>query len=439
MSIQVLHITAHLGGGIGKALSGLVRQGSGATDVSHRIICLEKPEKSQFIETIEAGGTQVIVAPGQDQVHGLIEEADIVQLEWWGHPAVPPALCGKALPPMRLLLWCHVSGLGSPIIPAPLLKRAHRCIFTSPASLQTPETRSLNGAEKQRLGVIHSAGGIDELPVPERTAGAPLSAGYLGSLNFAKLHPRYPAFLGRVRIPGFRVRMIGDAINRAVLEEECRREGCPGVLDFRGYRTDIAAELSAINVMPYLLNPHHYGTTENALLEAMAMGVVPVVLNNPAESCLIRNGETGLIVSTPEEFGEAMHWLHDHPDERLRLAQNASSYVRDRFPIKAMHEAFNGVYRRLLEQDKKAVPFTEMLGAQPAQWFLNSQRNPHIFTSPMDITRPLDRFAVHGLFEKTKGSVFHFASCFPMDPTLQTWKERLAEMETSLHGNRTSS
>ena len=46
---QVLHLTAHLGGGVGKALSGIVRQAKDSgSKFQHVIICLEEPEKSQF-------------------------------------------------------------------------------------------------------------------------------------------------------------------------------------------------------------------------------------------------------------------------------------------------------------------------------------------------------------------------------------------------------
>ena len=81
----------------------------------------------------------------------------------------------------------------------------------------------------------------------------------------------------------FKVRLIGDLLNREILEKQSDAPVGAGMLDFRGYTTDVASELRAINVMAYLLNPQHYGTAENALLEAMTMGIVPVVLDNPAE------------------------------------------------------------------------------------------------------------------------------------------------------------
>ncbi len=435
MSLQVLHITAHLGGGVGQALGGLVQKAPGPMGIIHRIACLEQPEKLQFVRQIETGGIEVVPAPSMDELKCLIADADIVQLEWWGHPAVMSALCQAALPAMRLLLWCHVSGLDSPVLPATLMKAAHQCLFTSPASMQTPEVQSLPETARQHLGVVHSAGGIDHLPSPARCPEEPMVAGYLGSLNFAKLHPWYAGFLARVGLPGFKVRMIGDATNKKTLEEDCERLGCPNILDFRGYCTDIVTELSSINVMPYILNPRHYGTTENALLEAMAMGVVPVVLNNAAESCLIQDGETGCIVSTPQEFGEAMRWLHNHPEERVRIGRQAAESVRQRFPAESMRKAFASHYRRLLSRQKKQILFADLLGPNPARWFLSTQRHPDFFLAPEMNPSLVDHFSLHGLFEQTKGSAIHYAANFPQDPTLRKWKERLIALEASLDRN----
>jgi hypothetical protein len=116
--ITVLHITPHLGGGVGKALSGLLVQTrvSGAP-VVHLVICLEKPEKSQFIDRILDNGDEVIIAPDVSRIDELVSKADIVQVEWWNHPAIIECLCSMAPQAMRLLVWCHVSGLYNPIIP----------------------------------------------------------------------------------------------------------------------------------------------------------------------------------------------------------------------------------------------------------------------------------------------------------------------------------
>ena len=107
--MQVLHVTAHLGGGVGKALSGLVAQARiSGSRVKHLIVCLEEPEKSQFVDRVREYGIEVIVCPGMDMLEKLMEDSDIVQLEWWNHPATIKHLCSLSIPPIRLLTWGHV-------------------------------------------------------------------------------------------------------------------------------------------------------------------------------------------------------------------------------------------------------------------------------------------------------------------------------------------
>jgi hypothetical protein len=331
---------------------------------------------------------------------------------------------------MRLLLWCHVSGINTPIIPSRLMEAAHACLFTSHCSYDAAEVARLLPSYRSRMGVIHSAGGFSGLSVPDRRHETTLAAGYLGSLNFAKLHPRYVEFLSAVTISGFSVRMIGDIVNREALEQQCQKAGRLDILEFRGYTDDIAAELAAINVLPYLLNPLHYGTSENALLEAMAMGVVPIVLDNPAERCLVKDRETGLIVTTPKEFSDAVSWLENHPQERRQISRQASAAVRDRFAVGKTVDAFYRQYSSVRMADKTTISFDSIFGRTPAEWFLTNQKHPEYFTADRQLGTN-DEHTLPGLLEKTKGSVFHYCRHFPEDSRLAKWAERLTHLAHS--------
>jgi hypothetical protein len=228
-----------------------------------------------------------------------------------------------------------------------------------------------------------------------------------------------------MKIPGFKVKMIGETNNRTVLEKQCESLGKTGILEFRGYQENVAAELAAINVLAYLLNPGHYGTNENALLEAMAMGIVPVVLDNPAERQIVADRQTGLIVRSPAEFAAAVQWLSTNPDERRKIGRRAAQSVRSRFSIEAIETSFNIHYRHLLAVEKGEINFTEIFGSTPAMWFLSCQRGKEIFADDGSIHQQLDKPLVHGMFEKNKGSVFHFSRYFPEDKILKQWAKNL--------------
>jgi len=425
-SCHVLHITAHLGGGVGKALSGLVLQAASAkSNVKHTVITLEKQEKSQFIDLIKECGCEVDVCPKPERISELIMTADVLQLEWWNHPVTINALCSQPLPPMRLLVWSHVSGLFNPIIPSGLLLAAHKFLFTSACSFEAREVKSLPNEVTARMDVVSSSGGFDGLPQPGTQVNRKLVVGYIGSLNFSKLHPRYVDFLSAVNIPNFCVRLIGDVTNSDVLEMQCKRAGKLGMLDFRGYTNSIASELASINVLAYLLNPEHYGTTENALIEAMAMGIVPIVLDNPAERQIVENHRTGLVVSTPKEFAEAVSWLSRNPTKRHMIGRQAAETVRSKFSANKTVTSLNDHYRKLLSVSKQRISFTDIFGTEPADWFLSSQGNQSYFVSANRVAPDPDSYSIHALLEETKGTAYHFHKYFPDDIRLNQWASML--------------
>jgi L-malate glycosyltransferase len=419
----VLHLTAHLGGGVGKALSGLVEASRlEHTDLRHHIVCLEKPEKSLFVDQVVASGCPVTVAPDSCELQRLVAEADIVQLEWWNHPATIAALCRCELPPMRLLVWSHISGLYTPVIPEGLLSAAERFLFTSPCSYQAEAVVRLLPAISERLGVVNSCGGFQGFPEPGTMRKDPVRAGYLGSLNFAKLHPQYVDFLKAVDLSDFRVRLIGDTLNREILERQCELAGKSGLLEFHGYTKDVVSALGSVNTLVYLLNPEHYGTTENALLEAMAMGIVPVVLDNPAERNIVEDGNTGMVVRSPAELADAIRWLSEHPQARHEMGVRAAASVRERFAVSKMATALHGHYRSVMASEKKTTVFSDIFGPTAAEWFLCCQGNSAIFT---EATTAISAFSRHGLKERTKGSVFHFQQYFPDNERLQQWAAQI--------------
>ena len=425
--MDVLHLTAHLGGGVGKALCGLVaRAAQSGAGMRHAIVCFERPEKDQFLNQARDAGCEVVVCPDSEKLAARVRNADVVQLEWWNHPATIQALCRLPAVPMRLIVWSHVSGLHNPVIPQGLMLAAHKTLFTSPCSFEAMEVAALLPQLEHRFGVVSSSGGFAGLPqAPAQAGGAGIAAGYIGSLNFAKLHPRYVDYLAAVTLPGFTVRMIGDIANRDVLMRQCERAGTPRLLEFRGYSTDVASELTAINVLAYLLNPEHYGTTENALLEAMATGIVPIVLDNPAERHIVEDRENGLIVRSPAEFAQAVEWLAAHPEERARLGAAAARSVRQRFTAEIMEAQLNGHYRSVMLSEKRSIGFEQIFGDDPADWFLSCQGYRSIFRGDGAIDPDIGEMARHGLLERSKGTVFHFQRYFPENPRLALWARRL--------------
>lgn len=394
--------------------------------IRHTVACLEPIEKTQFVEQFQAQGGQLLVCPSPQELDRQIRLADIVQLEWWHHPVVAGWMCSGELPPMRLIVWSHVSGLHAPEIPPAFVATPHRFLFSSPCSLEHCALAGLRGRIGERLGVVVSSGGFADMPDPaDRSHSGSLRVGYLGTLNFAKLHPRILDFVAAVRLPDFRLALVGDPATGVRLLAAAAANGCERRLNVRGYATDSAHELASLDVLAYILNPVHYGTAENALLEAMAMGVVPIVLNNPAERYLVQHMETGVVVQGPEEFADALDWLTAHHVERARLSANAAATVRAAFSIERTADGLQGHYQAVLAEDKRSFDFRPIFGREPADWFLSCQGNEAWrFWNDGD-SRPVAGRGPEFLYERTKSSVFHYRTVYPTDGRLASWAHAL--------------
>ena len=314
------------------------------SEFKHSIISLEYNKKRDNVDNIKKYCTTVEV-PTIEEFNKLIEDIDIVQLEWWNNRTIIKYL-SSINTPIRLITCCHNNGIYQDnikdsgklpaTIPKQLILASDIFTFTSECSFDAKVVKNVLKEHPEyydKLWCVNSCGEYDDLPGPEskdsftKFSSNDISVGYFGTINFAKLHPQYIDFLKEIDIHRFKIKMIGECsdVIRDQLNKQCEALGKPGILEFTGYVSEskLVSELSSINVLAYILNPRHYDTSELTLLESMSMGTVPIVLNNPAEKCIVKNRETGLIVKSPKEFGEAIKLLRD-PDYRQKLGINAS-------------------------------------------------------------------------------------------------------------------
>jgi len=152
-------------------------------------------------------------------------------------------------------------------------------------------------------------------------AGKPVIAvvGTLRSVKGTMLAMDCAAELKRSGVT-FLMAMIGKGeIDRYFAIAESK--GVGDVVWFAGETRDMPAMLRHVDVF---LGVSGGGGLSMALLEAMAAGVAVVALDSPVYSQLITHGVNGLLApSTPELAAACLRLLND-PDERRRLAAEAS-------------------------------------------------------------------------------------------------------------------
>ncbi len=423
---EVLHITTHMGGGVGKVLSGVAAYAARTrAGWRHRILLLEPPEKTNFIDACRADGVEILCGAGEQEVLAAMRSADLVQIEWWHHPRMAAFLADFPKIKMNLTIWAHVSGCWYPYIPAKFLRVPQRFIFTSPYSLDNPYWSEEERVWAQKhTAVVHSSGSFAAIcPREERVRDGRFVVGYIGTQSYAKLHPDFVAYCACVsHIPGIEFVLVGDQTNAAQIRAEAETFGIAEKFRFIDYVSDVNAELAQMDVFGYLLSPRHFGTTENALLEAMAAEVPVIAFDQCAERYLIENNETGLLVKGKEDYGRALAYLYEHPAERCRMGRAARQRVLRDFAVERTAAQLHDIYDEVVEEEQRSYDFRAAFGRAPHEFFLNGL--PHELRSIFTARGPAAQELPPILREQSKSSLPHFSRVFPADKQLKNWQER---------------
>lgn len=397
--MKLLHVTPHLGGGVGKAHAALCA--ALPDDIEQTFLLLEAPRDHRYVDTIRSCGARVRVAYDFNDVAQHARAADIVQFEFWNHPRLFECLARVDFPALRSVFWSHVSGLFKPAIPPALMAEAGRFVFTTEASLALPPAQALSPG---RVAAIGSGFGFPGAPL--RAQNSIPRIAYLGTVDFVKMHPGFFDVIDAIS-EDVEVAVWGEFSPFGAVVARALEMKHPHRLRFHGQTATPERALAEADIFFYPLQPEHYGTAENALVEAMSLGLVPVVLNNPAETAIVRDGQTGLIASSIEDCGALLQKLMASPDLRGRLSRNAAHAMAEtRTPARSA-QAFVALWQALCAEAPRRPDFKGALGATPADWFLATQGADAVPAPPLVPDAP-----------PTKGTLAHFERVFAGDDSL---------------------
>lgn len=402
---HILHITPHLGGGVGKALLGLA---SGDTTNTHVILTLDYANAAA-LEYAKANSVPIFPEKHADPqcIADAVTCADIVVIHFWNHPLLYHLVVNQTLPPARIAFWSHVSGLFPPYtFPDRMLAYPDRFVFTTRKSCQADPVVRFEGSNK--FHVIRSLGGVAcaQTVGPQKKSG--FVVGYVGTVDYAKMHPDYIQIHKSLTIPGIRFLIVGGDSERAVAAEADTR------FTFTGKVPDVSPYMAQMDVFGYLLNRRHYGTAEQALQEAMAAGVVPVVLNNAAESDLVTHGKTGLVATTIEEYKQYITHLHTDAALRCELAKNAKEYAQKNFSSQRMLDEWNTVYDAMMTVPKRSRRYG-VGPLSPFELFLESLGESRCLFEGQD-ERSIQTVLAQSEWQSfSKGSPRQYLAFFPLD------------------------
>lgn len=119
-------------------------------------------------------------------------------------------------------------------------------------------------------------------------------------------------------------------------------------LHILGYRTDAISVVAASDCL--ILTSTHGEGLAKSVVEAMSVGIAPIITAIPGNEGLVVDGESGWIIpiKNPKAIAEALLDMASDKDERLRRGKNALAHIRKHFHIEKTVEKFLALYRQLL-------------------------------------------------------------------------------------------
>lgn len=424
--VSVLHLAPHAGGGVGTVLRAIIKASSARGRFSHRLATLESLNDSMQGWCLE-NGIRFVENGWQNKEYllQLMGACDIVHIHWWNHPLLQALLAFSPLPKMRSVLWSHVNGLFVPqIFYQALVDFPDFFVLATPFSKESPLIAGREGGE--RVKVIQSNAGIPAGSSGPLQKPETFHAGYIGTVDYSKMHKDFISIWSDTSITEAPLVVCGGPSEEALRREVVAR-GVSHLFDIRGTVNNVAEVLADLHVFVYPLNNTHYGTGEQVLLEAMAFGAVPVVMDNGCEKFLVKDGETGIIAAGKEEFVQAILFLKENPYQREKMAAKAREYVVAHFGIENTVRLWHGLYEELLERGKrqhvlKLKSFQNLPENAATTLMLNSYGDSEetgMILSLLDTAVAGNKDCLADLppacFSMTRGAPFHYRDLLPAD------------------------
>lgn len=185
----------------------------------------------------------------------------------------------------------------------------------------------------------------------ERPNGLPTIFGSVGSLHerknylglldaIALLKKKYP------KAPTFQCQIIGEGPQRKELREKIENLGLTGEVMLRGRVDDVQPVLRHFGFYVQPSKDEAFGV---ALVEAMALGLPPIVTNVGGMVEVVEHEKSGLIVGRKtSDIADGIYKLLSNKKLRLEMGKEAKKRVKVKFTMDRMAEETIKVYREVL-------------------------------------------------------------------------------------------
>lgn len=441
---KILHITPHLGGGVGRVVLNYFSKVKNDSHFIHKVVCLDYANQNA-VEIANKIGLFLLdnLSKRKQELLEMIREADIVFIHWWNHPLLYDFLVRSKLPESRVIMWSHISGFHPPyVFTEKILQYPDIFVFTTPISFETKEVQNLVDKQKKSLRVVWSTGGVEHVKSVKPKKHSGFNIGYIGTVDYAKIHPSFLNICNKVNIPNVKFIVCGGPSEREI-KKEAEELGIAEKFIFTGPVSDITGYLSIFDIFGYPLAPYHYGTCDQSLQESMAAGVIPVVLQNRMEKYMVKDGITGIIAKDENDYIQAIQALYNNKVLRDSLSRNAREYAFKTFSVDKMAREWESVFKEALAIPKTSKKwnivqknneisatdiFLESLGdyGEAFIYYRNAKSEDEKIKAMKRIIK-LNESAIWKA--DTRGTVHHYNSFFPDDEYLSSWSRLMRDVK----------
>lgn len=227
-----------------------------------------------------------------------------------------------------------------------LASYANHLVYVSQA---TKEEYGRGPGDVIRIGVDLGLVSIDSVDEPRQ------SSAFVGLFNgrqtrtkgFFDLLDAVGAIISERGPSAIRLLLLGDHSPEEAMERSQRLAALGAVVEDRGFVADRATVLRTFREADVLVLPSYREGLPLVLLEAMAVGCVPIVSDVGGITEVVENGRTGLVI-TPgdvQALRRAIEWAMDHPAELKLMGSHARSEVTGKFPFERTVADYVELYR----------------------------------------------------------------------------------------------
>lgn len=142
--------------------------------------------------------------------------------------------------------------------------------------------------------------------------------------------------------------IVGDGPERTTIENQIRELKLSDRVHLVGHSSSPEKYMALAQV--YLLTSFSEGTSMT-LLEAMSLGVAPVVTNVGGNPEIIEQGISGSLVPSDDHAAlvDTLTQLLEHPEQAARLGQGAREAFETRFSVATMVEKYARLYHKITD------------------------------------------------------------------------------------------